>query len=87
MDDGWIKNGGALLVCSDMYIIDEHGRTTAESITRVRRHHVFHSGSGLAPSPLVRNYVVGCTMLIRALAMAFPLSARIPGPHTDPHDY
>ncbi len=61
-----IENSGALVVCSDMYIIDEHGRTTAESITRVRRHHVFHSGSGLAPSLLVRNFVVGCTMLIRA---------------------
>lgn len=56
----------AELVCSDMYIIDENGRQTAESMTKVRRHHVFRSGEGLAPKLLISNFVTGCTMLVRA---------------------
>ena len=56
----------AELVCSDMVIIDEEGRRTADSITKIRRHHVFCSGEGLAKDLLVSNFVTGCTMLIRA---------------------
>ncbi len=55
-----------LLVCSDMFIIDGNGKQVADSITKVRRHHVFHSGVGLAPGLLVSNFVTGCTMMIRA---------------------
>ncbi len=58
----------ALLVCSDMYVIDGEGRRTADSITKVRRHHVFHSGEGLAQGLLFRNFVTGCTMLVNARA-------------------
>lgn len=61
-----IEQTGALLVCSDMYVIDGQGRQTADSITKVRRHHVFHSGTGLADKLLFRNFVTGCTMLMRA---------------------
>ena len=57
---------GALLVCSDMFIIDGEGRQTADSITKVRRHHVFKSGEGLAPQLLISNFVTGCTMLVDA---------------------
>ena len=56
----------AQLVCSDMYIIDGDGNTTANSITKIRRHHVFRSGTGLAEKLLVSNWVTGCTMVIRA---------------------
>lgn len=63
---GVMKESGAELVCSDMYIIDGEGRRVANSITKVRRHHVFHSGNGLAPNLLVSNFVTGCTMLTRA---------------------
>ncbi len=59
---------GALLVCSDMFIIDGEGRQTADSITKVRRHHVFKSGEGLAPQMLISNFVTGCTMLVDASA-------------------
>lgn len=59
-----IRETGAKLVCSDMYIIDGSGVQTAESITQVRRHHVFRSGKGLAPGLLISNFVTGCTMLI-----------------------
>ena len=65
---------GALLVCSDMFIIDGEGRQTADSITKVRRHHVFKSGEGLAPGLMIRNFATGCTMLgdARAAREAVP---------------
>lgn len=61
-----IFQSGAQLVCSDMYIIDGDGTRTADSITKVRRHHMFHSGEGLAEGLLFHNFVTGCTMLVRA---------------------
>ena len=51
-----------------MAIIDENGNQTADSITKVRRHHVFRSGEGLAPKLLISNFVTGCTTLIDANA-------------------
>ena len=56
----------AVLVCSDMYVIDGQGKQTADSITKVRRHHVFRSGTNLAEGLLTHNFVTGCTMLVRA---------------------
>lgn len=61
-----IEQTGAKLVCSDMYIIDGQGKQTADSITKVRRHHVFYSGDNLAERLLFRNFVTGCTMLVPA---------------------
>lgn len=61
-----IEAEGALLVCSDMYIIDGEGRQISDSITKVRRHHVFKSGEGLAPQLLISNFASGCTVLVRA---------------------
>lgn len=56
----------ALLACSDMYIIDGQGRKVADSITKVRKHHKFSSGEGLSKELLIRNFVTGCTMLVKA---------------------
>ena len=56
----------AMLVCSDMYIIDGDGKQVADSITKVRRHHVFRSGTDLARGLLTSNFVTGCTMLIQS---------------------
>ena len=61
-----MERSGALLVCSDMYIIDGSGKQIADSITKVRRHHVFHSGEGLSRGLLFHNFVTGCTMLVQA---------------------
>lgn len=61
-----MEREGALLVCSDMEVIDGEGKKIANSITDLRRHHVFHSGQGLAKGLLTRNFVTGCTMLIKA---------------------
>lgn len=56
----------AALVCSDMYIIDGKGRQVADSITKVRCHHVFRSGTNLAEGLLTHNFVTGCAMLVGA---------------------
>lgn len=56
----------ALLVCSDMYIIDGSGKTVASSMTSIRRHHRFLEGSGLAPKLIFSNFVTGCAMMIRS---------------------
>ena len=61
-----MERTGALLVCSDMYIIDGQGRQTADSITKIRRHHVFYSGEGLARGLLFHNFVTGCTSLVQS---------------------
>ena len=62
-----ITENNALLVCSDMYIINENGVKIADSITEVRKHHVFRSGEGLAPKLLFSNFVTGCTMLVKTV--------------------
>lgn len=56
----------AVLVCSDMCIIDGDGKQVADSITKVRRHHVFRSGTDLARGLLTSNFVTGCTMLVQS---------------------
>lgn len=61
---GELARTGALLACSDMFVMDGDGKTIADSITKVRPRHVFHSGEGLAPGLLFRNFVTGCTMLV-----------------------
>ena len=58
----------ALLVCSDMFIIDAEGRQTADSITKARKHHVFMSGEGIASQMLISNFATGCAMLVDASA-------------------
>ena len=55
------------LVCSDMFIIDGEGRQKADSITKVRRHHVFRNGGmELTEKLLFSNFVTGCAMMIRS---------------------
>lgn len=63
-----LENSGTLLVCSDMYIIDGEGKQIVDSITKVRRHHKFHSGTGLVEGLLISNFVTGCTMLVESAA-------------------
>ncbi|WP_312612948.1 glycosyltransferase [Oscillibacter sp.] len=59
-----LERENALLVCSDMSVIDGDGALTAHSITQVRRHHVFRSGEDLAQGLLTHNFVSGCAMLV-----------------------
>ncbi len=66
-----IARTGALLVCSDMIIIDGQGRRRADSITKIRRRHVFRSGGGLTEGLLISNFITGCTMLVKGDAAKF----------------
>ncbi len=61
-----IEREQAELVCSDMFIIDETGRRTADSITKIRRHHIFRSGTGLTDTLWYSNFASGCALLMRA---------------------
>lgn len=55
----------ALLVCSDMYIINGEGTVMCDSITKVRRHHKFYSGKNLSTHLIFSNFVTGCTMIVQ----------------------
>ena len=62
-----LSTSGAALICSDVVVIDADSHVTAESITEVRPRHVFLQGDGLAPMLIYRNFVIGCTMMIRSI--------------------
>lgn len=53
------------LVCSDLSIIDENSKKTADSITQIRKRHVFKRGYNLAKDLLMSNFVTGCAMIVR----------------------
>lgn len=61
-----LRDSGAAVVCCDQAIIDGEGKKVADSITKVHRRHVYREGAGLAPYLMVRNFISGCAMLIRA---------------------
>ncbi len=60
-----ICNEEAELVCSDVIVIDENGSIKADSITKKRRRHKFFSGRDLFGYLICRNFVMGCTMLVK----------------------
>ena len=61
-----IEREQALLVCSDMYIINKTGKQIANSMTKVRKNHIFHSGENLGSQLVFHNWVTGCTTLVSA---------------------
>lgn len=61
-----MERENALLVCSDMYVIDSEGKKIANCIRDVRSRHIMHSGSNLAKGLLTHNFVTGCAMLVDA---------------------
>ena len=61
-----LEESGSPMVCSDLAIIDGKGRRIADSITKIRKRHVFCEGGGLAGYLLVRSFVTGCAMMMRA---------------------
>ena len=64
------------LVCSDMIIIGGNGEHIADSITKIRRHHIFRSGTGLTDTLWYSNFASGCALLVRAetAKQALPLN-------------
>ena len=59
-----IEKNKAILVCSDVTVIDGNDEVTSNSITDIRKRLVFRSGEGLARHLLFRNFVTGCTVLM-----------------------
>ncbi|ALB44140.1 glycosyltransferase family 2 protein [Clostridium beijerinckii] len=60
------KNNDVTLVCSDLSIIDENGKKTANSITEIRKRIRYRSGYDLTEGLLERNFVTGCAMIVRS---------------------
>ncbi|NOW06518.1 glycosyltransferase [Clostridium beijerinckii] len=60
-----ILDRNVTLVCSDLSIIDENGKATANSITEIRKRHEFKSGYNLAQGLLMSNFVTGCAMMVK----------------------
>ena len=54
-----------LLVCTDVSVVDSEGKQIAATIEEHRRRHVFLRGEGLAPQLLYRNFVIGCTAVMK----------------------
>ena len=61
-----LQDSDATLVCSDMFIIDEQGKKVADSIVKIRRHHVFRSGTGLTDTLWYSNFASGCALITSA---------------------
>lgn len=61
-----MEKSGAMLVCSDMFIIDGEGRQVADSITKIRRHHIFRSGNDLTDTLWYSNFASGCALLVKS---------------------
>lgn len=60
-----ITDSHASLVFSDMYVIDETSTVLADSITKVRPRQKIYSGKALEEHLLAKNFVTGCTMMMR----------------------
>lgn len=60
-----LEDTGALLACSDMYIVDGDGNLVANSMTKIRRHHRFRSGVGLTDTLWYSNFASGCALLVK----------------------
>ena len=74
-DDIWLPEklsvsetqiGSAGLLCGDVIPIDADGRRLASSITELRPRIILKEGAGLGGSLIYRNFVIGCTILIRS---------------------
>lgn len=53
------------LVCSNVKVIDGEGRLIAQRIEEHRRRHILLRGKGLFKELIYRNFVIGCTAMIR----------------------
>ena len=64
------------LLCSDMYVIDKNSSIIADSITKVRPRQIFYEGTDLFQYLFSRNFIAGCTTLVKTdmakKALPFP---------------
>ena len=59
------NNPNTLLVYSDMKIIDDNDHVISNSMSTYRKRHIFLEGEYLFKQLIYRNFVVGCTMLVK----------------------
>lgn len=68
----------AALVCSDMMVIDGESKLTASCIAEVRPRQIFYPGEKALEHLLAKNFVTGCTMMMKTdiaqAALPFPES-------------
>lgn len=71
-----IKQEKATLVYSDMAVIDEHSHVVSLNIAGVRPRQKFYTGINALPHLLAKNFVTGCTMMMKTdiakAALPFP---------------
>lgn len=53
------------LVCTEVRVIDGEGKELAPTMSKHRKRHVFLRGTGLGKELIYRNFVMGCTLLMR----------------------
>lgn len=72
-----IQETQALLVCSDVSLMDAESKVFAQGIASARPRHIFHEGLDTAVGLIYRNFAIGCTMLVVAAMarMAVPFAA------------
>lgn len=73
----------AHLVCSDVLVIDGEGKELAKSITDIRPRQRFYAGDDLPEYLLTKNFVMGCTTLVKTETA----KACLPFPKTMMHDW
>lgn len=61
-----LESTGSPMVCSDLAIINAKGKRISDSITKVRKRHIFYDGDNVASYLLVKNFVTGCAMMMRS---------------------
>lgn len=59
------NNSNTLLVYSDMKVIDDNDIVIYDSMSTYRKRHIFLEGDNLFKQLIYRNFVVGCTMLVK----------------------
>ena len=72
-----------VLVCTNVSVMDGDGNQIASRMEEHRKRHVFLRGEGIAPTLINRNFVMGCTVLMKREAA---LSC-LPFPDSVVHDH
>lgn len=60
-----IQETNADLICSDMFVIDKNSNVVADKITQVRPHQILYKGLNLFEYLFSKNFVTGCTTLVK----------------------
>ena len=62
----YMIKANADLICSDMYVIDKNSNIVADRISKVRPHQIFYKETNLFEYLFSKNFVTGCTTLVKA---------------------